>query len=50
MEIINIEHVDGSARAGTLRTPHGNILTPTFMPVGTQASVKSLDPRDLKEV
>ena len=50
MEIINIEHVDGSARAGTLRTSHGNILTPAFMPVGTQASVKSLDPRDLKEV
>ena len=32
------------ARAGILHTPHGKILTPTFMPVGTQATVKGLTP------
>ena len=37
------------ARAGILHTPHGDILTPTYMPVGTQASVKGVMPRDLKE-
>ncbi len=37
------------ARAGVLHTPHGDILTPVFMPVGTQASVKGVLPRDLKE-
>ncbi|HEV2122710.1 MAG TPA: tRNA guanosine(34) transglycosylase Tgt [Chloroflexota bacterium] len=35
------------ARAGRFRTPHGEILTPTFMPVGTQATVKSLSPEEL---
>ena len=37
------------ARAGILHTPHGDILTPTYMPVGTQATVKGVLPRDLKE-
>ncbi len=37
------------ARAGILHTPHGDIETPTFMPVGTQATVKGVTPRDLKE-
>jgi len=36
------------ARAGTLGTPHGTICTPMFMPVGTQATVKALDPDDLR--
>ena len=36
------------ARAGILHTPHGDILTPTFMPVGTQATVKGVKPDDLK--
>ena len=36
------------ARIGTLTTPHGTIDTPQFMPVGTQASVKSLTPGDLR--
>lgn len=40
----------GVARAGTLQTPHGAIKTPIFMPVGTQASVKSLSPDDLEGV
>lgn len=35
------------ARAGLLHTPHGVIETPVFMPVGTQATVKGLTPRDL---
>jgi queuine tRNA-ribosyltransferase len=38
----------GRARLGTLQTPHGKIETPQFMPVGTQASVKSLTPGDLR--
>jgi queuine tRNA-ribosyltransferase len=33
---------DGAARAGVLTTPHGDVLTPVFMPVGTQATVKGL--------
>src|SRR5919202_2966116 len=36
------------ARAGRFETPHGAILTPAFMPVGTQATVKSLAPEDLE--
>ncbi|MEI6740033.1 MAG: tRNA guanosine(34) transglycosylase Tgt [Gemmatimonadaceae bacterium] len=43
----SVEHREGSARAGTLVTPHGVVETPQFMPVGTLASVKSLDPEDL---
>jgi queuine tRNA-ribosyltransferase len=38
----------GRARLATLRTPHGAIDTPQFMPVGTQATVKSLTPSDLR--
>ena len=37
------------ARVGILHTPHGDIHTPTYMPVGTQATVKGVMPRDLKE-
>lgn len=37
------------ARAGVFQTPHGQIATPIFMPVGTQATVKALSPRDLEE-
>lgn len=38
------------ARAGIIHTDHGDILTPVFMPVGTQASVKSLDSLDLENI
>src|SRR5579863_6930183 len=38
------------ARTGTIHTPHGEIHTPIFMPVGTQASVKSVSPEELREV
>ena len=37
------------ARAGVFHTPHGDIETPVYMPVGTQATVKGMFPRDLKE-
>ncbi|HEX9203176.1 MAG TPA: tRNA guanosine(34) transglycosylase Tgt, partial [Vicinamibacteria bacterium] len=36
-----IEARDGRARAGTLKTPHGTIETPVFMPVGTAGTVKA---------
>jgi queuine tRNA-ribosyltransferase len=39
-----------SARAGRLTLPHGVVETPQFMPVGTNATVKALDPDDLHEV
>jgi queuine tRNA-ribosyltransferase len=41
---------DGHARAGLIHTPHGEIPTPAFMPVGTQATVKAMTPRDLHDV
>ncbi|MDQ5826313.1 MAG: tRNA guanosine(34) transglycosylase Tgt [Chloroflexota bacterium] len=40
----------GVARAGRLSTPHGGIVTPVFMPVGTQATVKSVSPDELKDL
>ena len=45
-------HTDASSRArlGRITTPHGEIATPAFAPVGTQATVKALDPRDLREL
>src|SRR5436305_15093422 len=36
------------ARAGTIQTPHGSIRTPIFMSVGTQATVKSVSPEELR--
>ncbi len=39
---------DGEARAGVLRTPHGEVETPTFMPVGTKATVKMLHPDEVR--
>lgn len=41
---------DGRARAGRLHTPHGSIFTPIFAPVGTQATVKAVPPKDLIEL
>ena len=37
-------------RAGIIHTPHGDIQTPVFMPVGTQATVKSMTPEELKDI
>ncbi len=42
-----VTHAAGRARAGAFTTPHGPVTTPAFMPVGTLASVKGLDPDDL---
>jgi queuine tRNA-ribosyltransferase len=41
---------DGRARAGVLRTPHGEVQTPVFMPVGTAGAVKAVLHRDLREM
>ena len=41
---------DSKARLGRLTTAHGVVDTPVFMPVGTQGSVKALDPRELREM
>ena len=38
------------ARLGVLHTPHGDIPTPIYMPVGTQATVKAMTPREMEEV
>ncbi len=38
------------ARAGVLRTPHGEVQTPVYMPVGTQAVVKAMTSREMKEI
>jgi queuine tRNA-ribosyltransferase len=40
----------GAARTGVLRTPHGAVQTPAFMPVGTQGAVKAVTQRDLEEL
>lgn len=45
-----IQYKDGNARAGIIHTPHGDIETPIFMPVGTQATVKAMTPEELEEI
>ena len=45
-----LHHTDGAARAGELETPHGKALTPFFMPVATQATVKALTPEEVRDV
>ena len=42
-----VTHTDGHARRGTLTLAHGVVDTPTFMPVGTQGSVKTLTPQEV---
>ncbi len=44
------QDAETGARAGILHTPHGDIETPIYMPVGTQATVKGVLPKDLKEI
>ncbi len=44
-----IHQTDCGARLGRLDTPHGEVETPVFMPVGTQATVKGLTPQQLEE-
>lgn len=36
----DLQKTDGAARAGTIQTPHGQIQTPIFMPVGTRSAIK----------
>lgn len=45
-----LKNTQDNARAGLLHTPHGEIPTPVFAPVGTQASVKALTPAQLEEL
>jgi len=45
-----IDATSGAARSGSLKLPHGTVETPVFMPVGTQATVRTLSPADLKAV
>lgn len=48
--MFTLEATSGQARAGTIKTAHGEIKTPIFMPVGTRASVKGLWQEDLDEL
>ena len=48
-ELLHIDKNSG-ARRGVIHTPHGDIQTPIFMPVGTQATVKAMTPEELKEL
>ncbi len=49
---LEVTHVckQSGARTGILHTPHGDVLTPMFMPVGTLASVKFLSPLDIEDI
>lgn len=44
------EDKNSGARRGIVHTPHGDIQTPVFMPVGTQATVKSMTPEEVKDL
>lgn len=46
----HLHATDGAARAGSFHTPHGEVKTPVFMPVGTLATVKGLTPEELRGV
>jgi queuine tRNA-ribosyltransferase len=46
----SIDHTDGAARSGRFVLPHGTVRTPAFMPVGTQATVKTISRDDLLEI
>jgi queuine tRNA-ribosyltransferase len=45
--VFEVQATDGAARAGVLRTAHGEVETPVFMPVGTKGTVKTLDPDEV---
>ena len=46
----NIKKIDGFARSGVMKTSHGVVNTPVFMPVGTYGAVKGIQPKDLTEI
>ena len=48
-ELLHVDKNSGAKR-GVIHTPHGDIQTPVFMPVGTQATVKAMTPEELKEI
>jgi len=48
MSAFDVVATDGQARAGVLRTAHGDVPTPAFMPVGTKGTVKAVDPEELR--
>ena len=50
MSAFTLETTDGLASAGVLHTAHGDVPTPAFMPVGTKGTVKTVDPRELREL
>ncbi|HXZ56337.1 MAG TPA: tRNA guanosine(34) transglycosylase Tgt [Gaiellaceae bacterium] len=50
MDAFALTATDGAARAGVLSTAHGELRTPAFMPVGTKATVKSVDPGELRDL
>ena len=47
-DTFTISSTDGAARAGVVSTTHGDVPTPAFMPVGTKATVKTVDPDELR--
>jgi len=48
--MFDITAADGAARTGVLHTTHGDVPTPAFMPVGTKATVKTLDPDEVRDL
>jgi queuine tRNA-ribosyltransferase len=50
MSAYTLHTTDGAARWGSLELAHGTVETPTFMPVGTAATVKTISPRELREM
>ncbi|HKY78909.1 MAG TPA: tRNA guanosine(34) transglycosylase Tgt, partial [Anaerolineales bacterium] len=48
--LFQLEGQSGRARAGRFSTPHGDLETPVFAPVGTQATVKAITPAQLDEM
>ena len=47
--LFTLQKTDKKARAGIIRTPHGDIETPVFMPVGTAGTVKAITPEELTD-
>lgn len=46
--VFHLEATCGRARASTVTLPHGDVLTPVFMPVGTQGTIKGMSSEDMK--
>jgi queuine tRNA-ribosyltransferase len=49
-DTFTVTATEGEARAGVLRTAHGDVPTPVFMPVGTKGTVKGVDPDELRSL